>query len=105
MPKTCIVGTTNELSFSIGEITFLALGPLTNIGLAIRLYPPFLDQLQQLIVMGGSVEGRGVAKPGISFNFLADPGATFIVFNSSTSKPVSVIPGETTFRSCVTLVS
>ncbi|XP_046467589.1 uncharacterized protein [Neodiprion pinetum] len=84
-----------------GEVTILALGPLTNIALAIRIYPEFLEKLQQLIVMGGSTEGRGNTQPGIEFNFAADPAANFIVFNSSTSRPTTLISRETTRRAGV----
>lgn len=87
------------------EITLVALGPLTNIALAIRLYPSFLDKLQQLIILGGSTEGLGMGKPGIEFNFLADPAANFIVFNSSTSRPTTLITFETAERSAQRLVS
>ncbi|XP_046414389.1 probable uridine nucleosidase 2 [Neodiprion fabricii] len=84
-----------------GEVTILALGPLTNIALAIRIYPKFLEKLQQLIVMGGSTEGRGNAQPGMEFNFVADPVANFIVFNSSTPRLTTLISLETTKRAGV----
>ncbi|XP_012259071.1 pyrimidine-specific ribonucleoside hydrolase RihA-like isoform X2 [Athalia rosae] len=83
-----------------GEVTLLALGPLTNIALAIRMYPEFLEKLQQLIVMGGSTEGRGNMKPSIEFNFFADPSANHIVL-SSASKPITLVPLETTKRARV----
>jgi inosine-uridine nucleoside N-ribohydrolase len=40
------------------QITLLCLGPLTNVALAIRLDPYFITNLKQLIVCGGSTEGK-----------------------------------------------
>lgn len=41
-----------------GEVTLLCLGPLTNVALALRLDPKFLTKLKNLVVLGGSVEGK-----------------------------------------------
>jgi inosine-uridine nucleoside N-ribohydrolase len=40
------------------QITLLCLGPLTNVALAIRLDPLFITNLKQLVVLGGSTEGK-----------------------------------------------
>lgn len=79
-------------------MTLLALGPLTNVALAIRMYSSFLDDLQQLIILGGSSEGVGNTRPGIEFNFATDPAANYIVFNASALKPAILVPYETTLR-------
>ncbi|XP_046735091.1 probable uridine nucleosidase 2 [Diprion similis] len=107
-PSTDLINETHAVNAMIdlvkqypGELTILALGPLTNIALAVRIYPEFLDNLEELIVMGGSTEGRGNSQPGIEFNFAADPAANFVVFNSSTSRPTILIPRETTRRAGV----
>ncbi|XP_046735092.1 uncharacterized protein C1683.06c-like [Diprion similis] len=107
-PSTDLINETHAVNAMIdlvkqypGKLTILALGPLTNIALAVRIYPEFLDNLEELIVMGGSIEGRGNSQPGIEFNFAADPAANFIVFNSSTSKPTTVVSLESTLRAGV----
>lgn len=41
-----------------GEITLLAIGPLTNVALAIRLDPGFTKRLKSLIIMGGDIAGE-----------------------------------------------
>ena len=41
-----------------GEITLVAVGPLTNIALAMKLDPDFSKKLKELIIMGGNIEGR-----------------------------------------------
>ena len=65
-----------------GKISLLTLGPLTNIALALRLDPTLLQQLHQLVIMGGSVDGRGNTTPVAEFNFLVDPEAAAIVFDA-----------------------
>lgn len=46
------------------EMTILCLGPLTNIALAIKLYPEFAGDVKELYVMGGN-------STGIRFSFLS----------------------------------
>ncbi|XP_046735084.1 uncharacterized protein C1683.06c-like isoform X2 [Diprion similis] len=86
-----------------GEITLLALGPLTNVAMAIRMYSPFIDELQQLIILGGSSEGVGNVRPGIEYNFAVDPAANYIVLNASTSKPAILLPYEASERAKTTM--
>lgn len=64
------------------QLTLLTLGPLTNVALAIRLDPSFLEGLQSLVVMGGSVDGRGNTTPSAEFNVFVDPEAAAIVFDA-----------------------
>ncbi|XP_066992608.1 inosine-uridine preferring nucleoside hydrolase [Anabrus simplex] len=79
-----------------GKLTVLALGSLTNLGLAIRMAPDFLKNVN-VAILGGSTEGVGNIKPGVEFNFFMDPEANFIVFNSTTKEtnPITLIPWET----------
>ncbi|KAG8228828.1 hypothetical protein J437_LFUL008324 [Ladona fulva] len=76
-----------------GEVTLIALGPLTNVALAIRMDSGFLNKLKKLVVLGGSVKGVGNMFPGIEFNFYVDPHAARIVFNS-TQNPICVYSWE-----------
>jgi inosine-uridine nucleoside N-ribohydrolase len=57
------------------EITLIAVGPLTNVALAIERHPATMGRLAELIVMGGSVSGVGNVTPTAEFNFYADPEA------------------------------
>ena len=41
-----------------GEITLVAIGPLTNLALAIKMDPEFSKNLKELFIMGGNVEGK-----------------------------------------------
>ena len=62
------------LNESPGEISIIALGPLTNIALALESNPAAFSQVQEVIVMGGAVNGIGNVTETAEFNFYADPG-------------------------------
>jgi purine nucleosidase/pyrimidine-specific ribonucleoside hydrolase len=57
------------------EITLIAVGPLTNVALAIERDRAVMERLAELIVMGGSLSGIGNVTPAAEFNFYADPHA------------------------------
>lgn len=84
-----------------GQLSLIALGPLTNIALACRLDPAFLSNLSQLYIMGGSVLAIGNMSPTSEFNFYMDPESARIVFDvaakhSTPGSPKLVfIPKET----------
>ena len=40
-----------------GEITLIAVGPLTNVGMAMRMDETFASNLKELYIMGGNTEG------------------------------------------------
>ena len=62
-----------------GEITLIAVGPLTNIALAVRREPRLAGWVRDFVIMGGSA-GRGNTTPAAEFNMAADPEAAAIVF-------------------------
>lgn len=85
------------------EITLVALGPLTNLALAMRLDDQFASNLKELYIMGGNVEGNihsfempnfnvlnaDLKLPGIGnitvsaeFNFHCDPEAAYVVLQN-----------------------
>ncbi|XP_038839693.1 pyrimidine-specific ribonucleoside hydrolase RihA-like [Salvelinus namaycush] len=61
------------------QVSLVALGPLTNLALAIRLDPSFQQNLKELIIMGGNMEGKGNVSLCGEFNFVMDPESAFIV--------------------------
>ncbi|KAJ8038211.1 Inosine-uridine preferring nucleoside hydrolase [Holothuria leucospilota] len=79
-----------------GEITLLAIGPLTNVGLAIRMDPGFSKRLKELIIMGGNTTGKGAVRPGAEFNFSCDPEAAHVVVQEMEC-PVTIVPFETCY--------
>lgn len=63
------------------KITIIATGPLTNVGMAISLYPEILDKIEMISLMGGSVHVGNVGAV-MEANTKNDPEAAHIVFNS-----------------------
>jgi inosine-uridine nucleoside N-ribohydrolase len=69
-----------------GQVTILAIGPLTNIAMAMRMEPRFAGNVKQLVIMGGAIaslpDGAGNHTPNAEFNFYVDPEAAQIVLRS-----------------------
>ncbi|MDQ6648193.1 MAG: nucleoside hydrolase [Pseudomonadota bacterium] len=66
-----------------GELTLVALGPLTNLALALRLDPSLPERVARLVVMGGAVTGHGnTGKVPAEFNIGFDPEAAHVVFEA-----------------------
>jgi inosine-uridine nucleoside N-ribohydrolase len=62
-------------------VVIAPVGPLTNIGLLIRLHPELVDRIAHLSIMGGSI-GEGNRTVSAEFNIYADPEAADIFFRS-----------------------
>ncbi|MBX7071980.1 MAG: nucleoside hydrolase [Pirellulales bacterium] len=71
---------------SPGEVTIVALGPLTNIARALKRSPDLPDLVNQLVIMGGSVEAPGNATPAAEFNIYCDPVSAREVLRSPLTK-------------------
>jgi purine nucleosidase len=65
-----------------GELTLLALGPLTNVALALLLEPDLPGLLRSVVVMGGAVTVPGNITPYADANFYHDPEAADLVLGS-----------------------
>jgi purine nucleosidase len=77
-----------------GELTLVALGPLSNIALALRLDPTLPQKFKQLVVMGGAVHCHGNSwERSSEFNFYCDPEAAAVVF--SCWPMLTLLPWET----------
>ena len=77
-----------------GELTLIAIGPLTNLALALRSDPDGFRQLHRVIVMGGAVRTKGNVTPHAEFNFFADPLAAQEVLASPV--PLTLVPLDIT---------
>ncbi|OYX36752.1 MAG: hypothetical protein B7Y99_00325 [Caulobacterales bacterium 32-69-10] len=64
-----------------GQITLVALGPLTNIADAFQADPELPRLIRGLTVMGGSLSGGNIT-PAAEFNFYTDPEAARAVFQA-----------------------
>jgi inosine-uridine nucleoside N-ribohydrolase len=84
-----------------GQLTLLALGPLTNVAAAIRRDPQAFRQFKQVVLMGGSVR-EGYSKsdylparpPDAEYNIVADIAAAQTVFESGV--PIVMMPLDAT---------
>jgi len=65
-----------------GQLRIVAIGPLTNIALAVQRDPGFVANLGAIFVMGGSVNARGNITPAAEYNIYVDPEAAKIVFDA-----------------------
>ena len=65
-----------------GRLVVVALGPLTNIALALKLDPTLVRRVARLVVMGGAVTAHGNITAAAEFNVAFDPEAAHIVFSS-----------------------
>jgi inosine-uridine nucleoside N-ribohydrolase len=69
-----------------GQVTILAIGPLTNVAMALRQEPGLAAKVKQIYIMGGAVaalpDGAGNITPNAEFNFWVDPEAAKIVLRS-----------------------
>jgi inosine-uridine nucleoside N-ribohydrolase len=65
-----------------GEITIVAVGPLTNVALALRSDPELASMIPAIVIMGGSLSG-GNMTPAAEFNIYVDPEAARIVFDAN----------------------
>jgi len=69
-------------------LTLIALGPLTNVAIALNLYPELEELLGEIVSMGGAL-GRGNVTPYAEFNYYADPESVQVVLESKV--PLTVV--------------
>jgi purine nucleosidase len=63
-----------------GELIAIAVGPLTNLALALRKEPTLPKLLRRLVIMGGAFDYRGNTTPVAEWNISVDPEAAAEVF-------------------------
>ncbi|XP_077978125.1 nucleoside hydrolase-like [Glandiceps talaboti] len=77
-----------------GQVTLVAIGPLTNVAIASRMDPEFSRKLRRLTIMGGNIHGKGNSDYVCAeFNFAMDPEAAKIVIDSFQC-PITIVPSE-----------
>ena len=72
---------TRTLMASDGDITVVTTGPMTNLGMALRMEPRIAQKIRRIVLMGGSV-GYGNVTPAAEFNMWADAEAARICFTA-----------------------
>ena len=63
------------------KITFVGIGPLTNIAQLLITQPDLKQKIEEIYIMGGGTIGNWT--PAAEYNIFADPEAAKVVFNSS----------------------
>ena len=86
----------DRISAAPGEMTLLAIGPLTNVAAALDNRPDIADAIPEIIVMGGAVGVEGNITPHAEFNIHEDPWAANTVFESEV--PVTLVGLDVTHQ-------
>ena len=63
------------------KVTVVTTGPMTNLGMALRMEPKIVDKIQEIVFMGGSY-ANGNVTPAAEFNILADAEAAHVCISS-----------------------
>ena len=79
-----------------GALTICALGPLTNIAMALVKAPEIAPKVGELVIMGGACFELGNVTPAAEFNIHVDPHAAAIVLDSGIR--ITMIPLDVTHR-------
>jgi inosine-uridine nucleoside N-ribohydrolase len=77
-----------------GRLTVVALGPLTNLALALETDAGALPGVARVVAMGGAVDVPGNVTPEAEFNFHVDPEAAARVLASG--PPLDLVPLDAT---------
>jgi inosine-uridine nucleoside N-ribohydrolase len=83
-----------------GEITLIAVGPLTNLAHALQHEPRLASAVRQVILMGGAVYCPGNITPVAEANIYHDPEAARLVF--AAGWPVTLVGLDVTMQTCQT---
>lgn len=75
------------------KITLIAVAPLTNIAMALRIEPEITENIEEIIIMGGGYNIKNVTA-GAEFNFWVDPEAAKIVLDSGAK--ITLVPLDAT---------
>ncbi|MER8547997.1 MULTISPECIES: nucleoside hydrolase [unclassified Mesorhizobium] len=83
-----------------GTITLCALGPLTNVALALIREPKIAPRIKEIVLMGGGFFEGGNVTPTAEFNIYVDPHAADVVFKSGI--PIVMMPLDVTHKALTT---
>jgi purine nucleosidase len=84
------------LSTTAEPLTLVPTGPLTNIATAIERAPAILDNVAEIVLMGGAMREGGNHSPSAEFNILVDPHAADLDFRCG--KPITVLGLDVTHQ-------
>ena len=85
-----------------GEMELIAIGPLTNLALALRLDPELSTYYKRLVIMGGAYFAQGNTLNLTSeFNIFADPEGAKVVFDNWPE--LTMVSWEATIAHCLSM--
>ncbi|MGW8251432.1 MAG: nucleoside hydrolase, partial [Anaerolineales bacterium] len=92
----------NIIAKSPEKVTLVAVGPLTNLGEALRDHPEIVENIEAIYIMGGAVDapgnvgvsGVGIENPVAEWNIYIDPHAANLVLASGA--PIVLVPLDAT---------
>lgn len=83
-----------------GAVTLCALGPLTNIAMALIREPKIAPRIKELVLMGGGFFEGGNVTPAAEFNIYVDPQAADVVLKAGI--PTVMMPLDVTHKALTT---
>lgn len=93
-----------RLSREIDGLEIAAIGPLTNLAVALAIDPDLAGSIRRLTIMGGHLRrvayGGHQFRPGVDYNLCADPHASFLVLRSGI--PTQLITADVTLQTWLT---
>lgn len=93
MASTVMLTLAHELRKAL---TIIAIGPLTNLAIAIRENRKVMAGVGRIVIMGGNVQMPGNVTPAAEFNVHCDPDAAQVVFHCGA--PVTMVGLDVTRR-------
>ncbi|HEC22427.1 MAG TPA: nucleoside hydrolase [Chloroflexi bacterium] len=83
---------------SEGDITLVAVAPLSNVAMAMKKEPAILEKIPEIVIMGGGHEFGNIT-PSAEFNIWADPEAARVVMTCG--RPIRLVALDATHRALV----
>ena len=78
----------DTLMKSDGDITVVTTGPMTNLGMAMRMEPAIIPKIKEIVLMGGAYTNGNVT-PAAEFNIIEDADAAYVCFTSG--RPITMV--------------
>ncbi len=79
-----------------GAVTLVVTGPLTNVATAIQSAPEILENIEEIVIMGGAMREGGNRTPSAEFNIMVDPHAAEVVLNCG--RPITLLGLDVTHK-------
>lgn len=90
----------NHVISNPGEITYVSVGPWTDLAICLKSDDRFASSLKEIVLMGGAVDHPGNVTESAEFNVFADPEAAEIVMKSGV--PITVFSLDVTMKLLLT---